>query len=103
MTDKEHAIAVPGSAWSCTYRRLFDAQPAKDDPRSAPSAIRLHALDCTVGAYTAGLSLQCPIKVSDLMRELELGRRQRLAEVLILIEQTPTGERRNFVTLACEP
>jgi hypothetical protein len=96
-------IAVPGSEWRCQYDRLGPSKPVPNDPRSIRYAEYLHSISCVAGVYGAVTSVMCPLHSSELVEEMKARGGTRMAESLVLIEQTSSGEQRYGVTISCEP
>jgi hypothetical protein len=92
---------IPGSSWHCVYRKPIDAHPVPGHPLSGRYDVRIHIVECTAAGVGAGISLTCPVLPADLIATLD-GARTRAA-VLALSEQTTVGERRNVVSIICEP
>jgi hypothetical protein len=99
----EKVISVPGSAWQCTYRNLLDSKPSPGHQHTIKYPMRLHAVDCTIGTYGVSVSVMCPVSDSNTRSELATRDILRIAELVVLLEQQPDGEHRNFVSIDCEP
>jgi len=100
---KSQEISIPGSTWMCTYQNVGDSKPAPNREHSVKYSMRLHALTCRTGTYGASVSTMCPVSEADLRDELNHRDTLRIAELLVLLNDSADGEQRNFISINGEP